>query len=150
MSRPALVTLVAVFAVSVCSVAGSAAAAARPSHRSAWTETRLTAEWIGPLAGSGSIRPRRIRTLASGPSLIDITWSTWTRTGAQGRGYVQACPGCGSEHGDAVQISALAPREFGCGDPSSSIGHWFSKIRVSGAQGTRLYRVYQDGHPNAC
>jgi hypothetical protein len=131
-------------------LSGSALAAAHPSGARAWTETRLTAEWVGPLAGSGSIRPRRIRTLASGPALIDITWTTWTRTGAQGRGYVQACPGCGAEHGDAVRISVLAPREFGCGDPSESIGHWFSKVRVSGASGQRLYRVYQDGHPNAC
>jgi hypothetical protein len=150
MTRLTLVLVVGVFAVSACALAGAATAAAHPARGSAWTQTRLTSEWVGPLAGSGSIRPRRIRTLASGPSLIDITWSTWTRTGAHGRGYVQACPGCGSEHGDAVQISVLAPREFGCGDPSSSIGHWFSKIRVAGSHGTRLYRVYQDGHPNAC
>lgn len=138
-------------ALLACFLAQSSAAA--PLHgatHSAWVETRLTAEWSGPLAGSGSIRPRRIRTLASGPSLIDISWTSWTRSGALGRGYIQACPGCGSEHGDAVRISVLAPREYGCGDPSQSIGHWFSRIRVRGPQGDRLYRVYQDGHPNAC
>jgi hypothetical protein len=150
MTHRVLSALVVVGALVACAAAQAATAATRPVATHAWSETRLTAEWVGPLAGSGSIRPRRIRTLASGPSLIDITWSTWTRTGARGHGYVQACPGCGSEHGDAVEISVLAPREFGCGDPSSSIGHWFSKIRVVGAQGTRLYRVYQDGHPNAC
>jgi len=145
------------FAVSVlaallaCCLAPSAMAATpHGATRSAWVETRLTAEWSGPLAGSGSIRPRRIRTLASGPSLIDITWTSWTRTGALGRGYIQACPGCGSAHGDAVRISVLAPREYECGDPSQSIGHWFSRIRVRGPHGDRLYRVYQDGHPNAC
>lgn len=142
--------MVALALLSISVTTLSAAAAAHPSQHRAWTETRLTSEWVGPLAGSGSIRPRRIRTLASGPSLIDITWTAWTLTGATGRGYAQACPGCGSEHGDAVRITASAPREFQCGDPAQSIGHWFSKIRVAGPQGSRLYRVYQDGHPNAC
>jgi hypothetical protein len=127
-----------------------AAASARPATQRAWTETRLTSEWVGPLAASGSIRPHRIRTLASGPSLIDISWTSWSRVGAQGRGFVQACPGCGSEHGDAVRIIVSGAREFSCGDPAQSIGHWFSRIRVKGPQGDRLYRVYQDGHPNAC
>jgi hypothetical protein len=150
MPRRVLSALVALALVSIVVAAQPASAELQPSQRHAWTETRLTSEWVGPLAGSGSIRPRRIRTLAGGPSLIDIRWTGWTLTGATGRGYVQACPGCGSEHGDAVRITVSAPREFQCGDPAQSIGHWFSKIHVAGPRGSRLYRVYQDGHPNAC
>lgn len=150
MPRRALSALVAATALIACGIVQPALASVRPASARAWTETRLTAEWIGPLAGSGSIRPRRIRTLAGGPALIDITWTSWSRTAARGAGFVQACPGCGSEHGDAVEISVLAPRAFGCGDPSSSIGHWFSRIRVRGVRATTLYKVYQDGHPNAC
>jgi hypothetical protein len=144
-----LLALLSAAALLACLVT-QAAAATRPTHARAWTETRLTSEWTGPLASSGSIRPRRIRTLASGPSLIDVRWTSWGLTGAQGRGFIQACPGCGSEHGYAVRISVLGAREFSCGDPAQSIGHWFSKVRVKGPQGNRLYRVYQDGHPNAC
>jgi hypothetical protein len=140
----------AVVPVLACALAGSASAATGPAGTSVWTETRLTSEWAGPLAASGSIRPQRIRTLASGPALIDIHWTSWSRTAATGRGFIQACPGCGPEHGYAVRISVLGAREFSCGDPAQSIGHWFSKVRVKGPQGNRLYRVYQDGHPNAC
>jgi hypothetical protein len=150
MSRRVLSVLVLAAALLALLVTASAGAAAHPSKTRAWTETRLTSEWVGPLAGSGSIRPRRIRTLASGPALIDLSWTSWGLTRAEGRGFVQACPGCGSEHGYAVRISVLGAREFGCGDPEQSIGHWFSRVRVSGPQGVRLYRVYQDGHPNAC
>jgi hypothetical protein len=142
--------LVAALALIVCGLAGSASAATAPAGGKSWTETRLASEWTGPLAPGGSIRPRRIRTLTSGPALIDITWMSWSRSAAQGRGFVQACPGCGSDHGYAVRISVSGAREFSCGDPAQSIGHWFSRIRVTGRQGDRLYRVYQDGHPNAC
>ena len=142
--------LVAALALLACGLPGSASAATAPAGTSAWTETRLTSEWTGPLAARGSIRPRRIRTLASGPALIDISWTSWSRTGAEGRGFVQACPACGSDHGYAVRISVSGAREFSCGDPAQSIGHWFSRIHVRGPQGNRLYRVYQDGHPNAC
>lgn len=130
-------------------LAGATQAAPARVHDT-WTETRLTAEWIGPAASGGSIRPLRIRTLANGPALIGLSWTSWTTTRAVGRGFIQACPGCGSDQGTPVRITVDHPREFGCGDPAESIGHWFSRVQVKGPDGNHVYRVHQDGHPNAC
>ena len=55
MPRRVLSALVALALLSIVVAAQPASAEAQPSQRHAWTETRLTSEWVGPLAGSGSI-----------------------------------------------------------------------------------------------
>jgi hypothetical protein len=108
----------------------------------------------GPLSSAGSFKPKRISTIEYTVPIIKITWSSWTRQKAVGRGFPLRCGKCDIfDPGPAVAITLTHPIEYFCGPSAAeemSIGTWFSRATIKGRVMNVGRKIIDGGHPNAC
>ncbi len=103
----------------------------------------------GARSTSGSVRPKRIDTISYVVPVVQIRWTSWTRTRAVGVGKLLRCGGCG-DPGTSVRIVLSRPVHYFCGEEPSSIGWWFSRATLTSPVIKGKRKIIDDGHPNVC
>jgi hypothetical protein len=109
---------------------------------------------LGQSAVAGSYKPKRISTIEYTVPVVQITWSSWTRQKAVGRGRISRCGGCDpADPGPRVTITLSRPKQYFCGSDESQlepIGIWFSRATIQGPGFSIARNIIEQGHPNAC
>lgn len=144
----------AVVAGAAIALAAAPAAPAAVDCYAAGAPVCVRAAAQGSRAISGAVRPKRIDSILYTTPVVRITWSSWTRTRAVGKGFLVRCGGCAAVDAVApVRIVLTRPVTYYCGpseDELVPIGTWFTRATLTSKplKGTR--RIVDDGHPLAC
>lgn len=142
-----------VLVIAACAALGAGAAAPTASAAvdcyADGAPVCLRAAAQGPRSTSGSVRPKRIDSIAYTVPIVGITWSSWTRTRAVGVGRLLRCGGC-IDPGIRVRVVLTRPVRYFCGEEPAPIGVWFSRATLSSTVASGKRRIIDDGHPNVC